>query len=62
VNVVGHVRGAHEPERYLVVSAHYDHVGVRDGATYNGADDNASGTGALIELARWFAAHPPSTR
>ena len=59
VNVVGHVRGRTNPERYLVVSAHYDHVGVRDGATYNGADDNASGTGALIELARWFAAHPP---
>ncbi|MGH7128536.1 MAG: M28 family peptidase, partial [Planctomycetaceae bacterium] len=32
---------------------------VRQGEIYNGADDNASGTGALIEIARWFAAHPP---
>ncbi|MDF1503063.1 M28 family peptidase [Roseisolibacter sp. H3M3-2] len=59
VNLVGVVRGRTDPERYLVVSAHYDHVGVRDGQTYNGADDNASGTGALIEIARALAARPP---
>jgi hypothetical protein len=60
VNVVGVVRGRADPERYLVVTAHYDHVGVRNGETYNGADDNASGTGALLEIARWFAANPPA--
>ena len=59
INVVGMVRGRANPERYLVVTAHFDHVGVRNGEIYNGADDNASGTGALIELARWFAANPP---
>lgn len=58
-NIVGVVRGRANPDRYIVVTAHYDHVGVRNGEIYNGADDNASGTGALIELARWFAAHPP---
>jgi Zn-dependent M28 family amino/carboxypeptidase len=36
----------------MVITAHYDHVGVRDGALYPGADDNASGVAVLIELAR----------
>lgn len=58
-NVIGVVRGRANPERYIVVTAHFDHLGIRNGEIYNGADDNASGTGALIELARWFAAHPP---
>ena len=60
VNVVGVVRGRVNPERYNVVTAHYDHVGVRQGEIYNGADDNASGTAALIEIATWFAQHPPA--
>ena len=59
-NVVGLVRGSVNPDRYIVVTAHFDHVGVNNGAIYNGADDNASGTGALIEMARWFAANPPA--
>lgn len=59
-NVVGLVRGRANASRYIVVTAHFDHLGVRNGEIYNGADDNASGTGALIELARWFAAHPPA--
>src|SRR5688572_2448386 len=58
-NIVGLVRGRANADRYIVVTAHYDHVGVRNGEIYNGADDNASGTGALIEMARWFAANPP---
>jgi Zn-dependent M28 family amino/carboxypeptidase len=60
INVVGMVRGRTTPDRYIVVTAHFDHVGVRNGEIYNGADDNASGTGALIEIARWFAANPPA--
>jgi len=59
VNVLGLIRGTEWPDRYIVASAHYDHVGVRDGVIYNGADDNASGTAALLELASWFAANPP---
>src|SRR5690606_9778 len=54
-NVVGLVRGTAQPDRYIVVTAHYDHVGVGrpvDGdSIYNGADDNASGTAALLALA-----------
>ncbi len=58
-NVVGMVRGRTSPERYLVVTAHYDHLGVRDGQVYNGADDNASGVAALLAIADHFRRHPP---
>lgn len=57
VNILAHVPGA-DTTRVLVVSAHYDHVGVRGGAVYNGADDNASGTAAVLAIAAWVAAHP----
>lgn len=60
VNVVGLIRGSKQPERYIVVSAHYDHLGVRDGDVFNGADDNASGTAALFAVAEYFRRHPPS--
>jgi hypothetical protein len=60
-NVVGVIRGTSRPGRYLVVSAHYDHVGVRGGQIYNGADDNASGTAALFAIARYFSQHPLSS-
>jgi Zn-dependent M28 family amino/carboxypeptidase len=59
VNVVGHLDGARTPRRYIVVSAHYDHLGVRNGTVFNGADDNASGTAALFTIARYFATHRP---
>jgi len=59
VNLVGHVRGRERPERLIVVTAHYDHVGVRDGVVYNGADDNASGTATLLALAEHFARQRP---
>ena len=58
-NLVGLVRGTVHPDRYVVVSAHYDHLGVRDGAIYNGADDNASGTAAVLAIAAWAKMHPP---
>ena len=60
VNVVGHIRGATTPGRYIVLTAHYDHVGVRNGQVYNGADDNASGTAALFALAKYFSEHRPA--
>ncbi len=58
-NVVGLIRGTAVPDSFLVVSAHFDHVGVRGGEVYNGADDNASGTAAILAAAAYFAAHPP---
>ena len=39
-------------EEYLIISAHYDHLGVRDGKVYAGADDNASGVSMMLEVAR----------
>jgi hypothetical protein len=64
VNLIGVVRGTAFPDRYIVVSAHYDHLGVRGpgvkgDSLYNGADDNASGSASILSLASWFAAHPP---
>ncbi len=44
-------------EEYIVLGAHYDHVGVKNGKIHNGADDNASGSSALVEIARQIYAH-----
>jgi Zn-dependent M28 family amino/carboxypeptidase len=59
VNLIGMIRGTKHADRYVVLSAHYDHLGVRNGVIYNGADDNASGTAAVLAMAQWFKAHPP---
>ncbi len=58
-NVIGVLRGSAAPERWLVISAHYDHLGVVDGKVYPGADDNASGVAALLAIATHFKANPP---
>ena len=42
----------------IVLSAHYDHLGIRDGRIYPGADDNASGVATLLEIARVCVAQP----
>ena len=59
VNLIGRVTGSAEPDQVMVISAHYDHLGVRDGKVYTGADDNASGVAAMLAAATWFRAHPP---
>lgn len=59
VNVIGQVRGTEQPDRYIVVTAHYDHLGHDGAQIYHGADDNASGSAALIEMARYFVENPP---
>ena len=58
-NVVGYVRGRGRPERFVVVTAHYDHLGIRNGQIYNGADDNASGVAGLLQLAAHFSREQP---
>lgn len=60
-NVLGHVSGSEAPDRFIVLSAHYDHLGRRGDEIYHGADDNASGTAALLEIARAVAADPLGT-
>ena len=59
VNIVSLLRGRMHPDRFIVISAHYDHLGVRNGETYSGADDNASGSAAVLALAQWYKYHPP---
>jgi len=59
-NVLGLVRGRGADARVIVVSAHFDHVGTRNGEIHNGADDNASGTAAVLAMAAHFKANPPA--
>jgi Zn-dependent M28 family amino/carboxypeptidase len=60
LNVVGHIDGKTDRSRYIVVSAHYDHIGARNGQVFNGADDNASGTAALFSVAKYFSTRKPA--
>jgi Zn-dependent M28 family amino/carboxypeptidase len=58
-NVVGYVPGTERPDRFIVITAHFDHLGRRGDEIYHGADDNASGTAALLEIGRYFAENRP---
>jgi len=53
-NVVAIIKGSEKPEEYIVISAHLDHEGVKNGEIYNGADDDGSGTVAILEIAEAF--------
>ena len=57
-NVLGVCPGTDPKLPYFVVSAHYDHLGVRDGKVYPGADDNASGVAVLLEIAAFCRKTP----
>lgn len=66
-NVVARLEGSTHPDETLIYSAHWDHIGVgkpdaRGDTIFNGALDNASGTAALLELARGFAKGPKPER
>jgi len=54
-NVVGMVTPRRKSSKYIVISAHYDHIGSLNGYVYNGADDNASGVTVLLGLAKMFS-------
>lgn len=59
-NVVGVIEGSQAPDEYVLLMAHWDHLGVRlnfasDDNIYNGAVDNATGTAAIMEMAEAFA-------
>ena len=61
-NLFGYIKG--KSDSVIVVSAHYDHLGIKKGQSgtdsiYNGADDNASGVGALLSIAAYFKKHTP---
>jgi Zn-dependent M28 family amino/carboxypeptidase len=53
-NIVAFVKGSVFPDEIVVLSAHYDHVGMKDGEIYNGADDDGSGTVAIMQMAKAF--------
>lgn len=53
-NIWAFIEGSEHPEEIVVVSAHYDHIGVKNGEVYNGADDDGSGTVGLLEIAQAF--------
>jgi aminopeptidase YwaD len=68
-NVAAYLPG--ETSEYVVIGAHYDHLGLGEqfsmapslaGTVHPGADDNASGTAGVIELARWFSQQPKHQR
>lgn len=54
-NIWAYIEGTDKKDEVVVISAHYDHVGTKNGEVYNGADDDGSGTVALLEMAEAFA-------
>jgi len=61
-NVVGMIKGSERPEEYIIYTAHWDHLGVgeviKGDSIYNGAVDNASGTAAVLSIAKAFTQLP----
>lgn len=57
-NLIAYIPG--KTENVIVISAHYDHVGIIKNEIYNGADDNASGAAALLQFAKYFAKNKPN--
>ena len=58
-NFLGLVKGSSLPSDYIVVSAHFDHLGKTAAGIFHGADDNASGVGAVLAMAKYFKQNPP---
>ena len=53
-NIIGFIEGSDLKDEIVVITAHYDHLGIKDSLIYNGADDNGSGTVAIMEIAQAF--------
>ena len=53
-NICAFIKGSEKPEEIIIISAHYDHIGIKNGTIFNGADDDGSGTVALLEIAQAF--------
>lgn len=54
-NVLGYLEGSEKPDELIVLTSHYDHIGITDGKINNGADDDGSGTVSILEIAEAFA-------
>ncbi|BDW99841.1 M28 family peptidase [Maricaulis maris] len=59
VNILAFIAGTSDSDRTMVVTAHYDHEGMRGGQIWNGADDNASGVASVLAVTEMFLAEPP---
>jgi len=57
-NLISYIPG--KSDNVIVISAHYDHIGVIKNEIYNGADDNASGTAGLLQFAKYFSKNKPN--
>jgi Zn-dependent M28 family amino/carboxypeptidase len=53
-NIWAYIKGSEKPDEVLVISAHYDHIGIENGTIHYGADDDGSGTVAVLEIAKAF--------
>ena len=58
-NILVEIKGTDYPNKYIVVSAHHDHLGISGDLIYNGADDDASGVAALFAFAEYLKQNPP---
>ncbi|WP_436514495.1 M28 family peptidase [Ekhidna sp. To15] len=54
-NVLGFLKGTEKPDEVLIITSHYDHVGIINGEIHNGADDDGSGTVTVLEIAEAFS-------
>ncbi|WP_316802847.1 M28 family peptidase [Pedobacter nototheniae] len=57
-NIIGYIPG--KSDNVMVISAHYDHLGVVKDVVFNGADDNASGVAGLLKIAAYFSKNKPN--
>lgn len=60
INLAGMIEGISKPEQYILITAHYDHLGSEGGVIYNGADDNASGVAGMLAAATHFSLNAPA--
>jgi hypothetical protein len=61
-NVLGFIKGSVQPDSFIVISAHYDHLGMMGSETiFPGANDNASGIAMMLDLAKHYKENPPKT-
>ncbi len=56
--MIGYVPGAEKPDSFIILCAHYDHLGKMGEAIFYGANDNASGIATMLDLATYFVDHP----
>jgi Zn-dependent M28 family amino/carboxypeptidase len=57
INLIGYIKG--KSENVIIISAHYDHVGINNSEIFNGADDNASGVAVILTSAKYFMENKP---